>query len=886
MESRKIFALGIVIACVSVAAFYVSPVGAEQDQTIKIFHAGSLAVPLEEVEKQFEAVHPNVDVRRESLGSIAAIRQVTDVGKNGDVVASADYTLIPSMMYLEYADWVVRFATNDLVLAYNPEKSKYAEEITPDNWYEILRRDDVVYAFSNPNLDPCGYRAVMVFQLAELYTGDDMIFDDLISDNTAITISEEEGTYLIKTPEDMKPNTDKVSIRPKSVELVAMVEEGGLDYAFEYRSVAVQHNLSYVDLPTEIDLGNAAYEDFYNKVKLQRADGETITASTIIYGITVPKNADNPELGLEFVEFVIGDAGQKIFGDRGQTPIVPALGSGNLPAELKPYTKQMLTLATGSPYELGLINGLAKPFEENYDCIVEVTKASTGQGLDLGRKGKVDLTLGHSKEALDTYIEEGYGTDRKAVMHNYFVIVGPEDDPAGIGDISNLTEAHRRIANTKSLYLSRGDEGGMHKGEKAILKELAIDPSEEDWYLVSHDFMMASLRMANDVGAYHMADSSTFTAMSDKLSGLDLLVVGDPNRYEVAVANPEKYPNVNYDLAKAFSEYITSEEGQTIIGDFGIDEYGEPLYHPDAVKNTLTLATGSPYELGLIDALSKPFEERYGCKVEVTKAGSGASLDLGREGKVDLVMVHAPGTEEQFVEDGYGLNRTYMMYNDFVIVGPKDDPAGIQGMTDVAEAYKRIANTNSLFFSRGDNSGTHKKEMAIWASAGVTPKGAWYKETDAFMGDTLKIANTEQGYFMTDRSTYVTLKKDLDLDILVEGDPVLVNHYHAIAVNPAKHPTVNYELAKEFIAFVSSPEGQEVIGDFGKDEFGEPLYLVAAPSPTVTSSPVVLPTTVPPATTMPSPAASPTPQTPCFGVVFAVTALLAVSYVRLRKRRE
>ncbi|KAF5417898.1 MAG: molybdate/tungstate transport system substrate-binding protein [Candidatus Methanophagaceae archaeon] len=650
MERGKFFVLSIaiaVIACVSVTAFCTPSASAESGQTIKIFHAGSLAVPLEEVEKQFEAVHPNVDVRRESLGSIAAIRQVTDVGKNGDVVASADYTLIPSMMYLEYADWVVRFATNDLVLAYNPEKSKYADEITPDNWYEILRRDGVIYAFSNPNLDPCGYRAVMVFQLAELYTGDDMIFDDLISDNTAITISKEEGTYLIKTPEDMKPNTDKVSIRPKSVELVAMVVQGGLDYAFEYRSVAVQHDLSYVDLPAEIDLGNVAYEDFYNKVKLENAKGETITASTIIYGITVPKNAQNPELGLEFVMFVIGDAGQKIIEDTGQTPIVPAEGSGLLPVELETSTKPIMALATGSPYELGLI-----------------------------------------------------------------------------------------------------------------------------------------------------------------------------------------------------------------------------------------------------DALSKPFEERYGCKVEVTKAGSGASLDLGREGKVDLVMVHAPGTEEQFVADGYGVNRTYMMYNDFVIAGPKDDPAGIQGMTDVAEAYKKIANTNSLFFSRGDNSGTHKKEMTIWASAGVTPKGAWYKETDAFMGDTLKIANTEQGYFMTDRSTYVTLKKELDLDILVEGDPVLVNHYHAIAVNPAKHPTVNYELAKEFIAFASSPEGQELLGEFGKDEFGEPLYLVAAPtpthtpSPTITSSPVALPTTVPQATTMPSPAASATPQTPGFGVVLAVTALLAVSYVRVRKRRK
>jgi molybdate/tungstate transport system substrate-binding protein len=585
MERRKILAFGIamvVIACVLVTAFYTPTVGAKEPKALKIFHAGSLALPLEEAEKQFEALHPDVDVRRESMGSIEAIRQITDVGKRGDVVASADYTLIPSMMYLEYADWVVRFATNDLVLAYNREKSKYADEITPDNWYEILQRDGVVFAFSNPNLDPCGYRAVMAFQLAELYYDDDQIFDELILDNTAITISEEDGTYLIKTPEDLKPNTKMVCIRPKSVDLVAMVEEGGLDYAFEYRSVAVQHNLAFVDLPEPIDLSKVKYADVYEKVKLETFDGQTKTGDPIVYGITVPKNAENPELGLEFVLFVIGDSGQKIFDDMGQTPIVPAEASGLLPAEL--------------------------------------------------------------------------------------------------------------VSETKPI---------------------------------------------------------------------------------------------------------------------------------------LTLATGSPYELGLIDALSKPFEELYGCKVEVTKAGSGESLDLGREGKVDLVIVHAPNTEEQFVTDGYGLDRTYVMSNDFVIVGPKNDPARINGMTDAAQAYTKIADTESLFFSRGDNSGTHKKELSIWDSAGITPEGNWYKVTNAFMADTLKIADTEQGYFMTDRSTYIVLKDDLNLDILVEGDPVLVNQYHAIAVNPAKHPTVNDELAKDFIDYITSMEGQEIINDFGKEQFGESLYYVA-----------------------------------------------------------
>ena len=324
-----------VIACVSVTAFYILPVEAQQAKTLKVFHAGSLAVPLEEAEKQFEALHPNVDVQRESMGSISAVRQITDVGKNGEVLASADYTLIPSMMYPEYADWYVRFATNDIVIAYNLELSMYADEITPENWYEILRRDDVVFAFSNPNLDPCGYRSVMVCQLAEMHYGDEAIFDDLILKNTAITISEVDGTYLIKAPEDLNPNTEKVTIKPKEVELTALVEMGGLDYFFIYRSVAVQHNLAFVDLPEQIDLSKVEYADFYKKVKLETADDKTKTGKPIVYGITVPTNAENPELGLEFVKFVIGDAGQKIFADMGQAPIVPPVGSGNLPEELK-----------------------------------------------------------------------------------------------------------------------------------------------------------------------------------------------------------------------------------------------------------------------------------------------------------------------------------------------------------------------------------------------------------------------------------------------------------------------------------------------------------------------------------------------------------------------
>ncbi|MBN1455980.1 MAG: tungstate ABC transporter substrate-binding protein WtpA [Methanomicrobia archaeon] len=328
--------LGLLLVCTLVAAAFCSMPGCAQDkQVVKVYHAGSLAVPLEQAEQQFEALHPEFDVQRESMGSVACIQQITEIGKNGDVLASADYFLIPDMMYPDYADWYVRFATNDVVLAYNPEKSMYADEITPENWYEILRRDGVIFGFSNPNDDPCGYRSVMIFQLAELNYGDDQIFDDLILDNTAITIEEKaDGTYYIKTPEDLNPDTTKVNVRPKSVELVAFVEEGGLDYAFEYRSVAVQHNLEFVDLPAGVDLSSIAHADTYKKVQVELTAGSVQTGTPIIYGITVPSVADNPEGGMEYVKFVIGEPGQQIFADNGQPPIVPPEGSGEVPAEL------------------------------------------------------------------------------------------------------------------------------------------------------------------------------------------------------------------------------------------------------------------------------------------------------------------------------------------------------------------------------------------------------------------------------------------------------------------------------------------------------------------------------------------------------------------------
>ena len=189
-----------------------------------------------------------------------------------------------------------------------------------------------------------------------------------------------------------------------------------------------------------------------------------------------------------------------------------------------------------------------------------------------------------------------------------------------------------------------------------------------------------------------------------------------------------------------------------------------------------------------------------------------------------MLLVHAPEAEKKAVAKGVAINRQLVMHNDFVIVGPPEDPAGIRGVKGAPEAFKKIAARGALFISRGDDSGTHKKEKEIWGKAGVAPSGRWYQEAGAGMGQTLNIASEKNGYTLTDRATYLALRKHLHLVILVEGDPSLLNIYHVMQVNPQKFPKVNSEGAKAFVEFMISPECQEIIGKFGVDKFKEPLF--------------------------------------------------------------
>jgi tungstate transport system substrate-binding protein len=245
-------------------------------------------------------------------------------------------------------------------------------------------------------------------------------------------------------------------------------------------------------------------------------------------------------------------------------------------------------------------------------------------------------------------------------------------------------------------------------------------------------------------------------------------------------------------------------------------------------KATLVLATTtSTYNSGLLEVLNTEFQKKYGVLVEVHAVGTGAAIRMARDGEVDVVLVHARGKEDKFLEDGYGINRRNVMYNDFVIVGPKSDPAGIRGMKSAAEAFKKIAEAQAKFVSRGDNSGTHAKEQTIWKLAGITPSGDWYEQTGQGMGKTLTIASEKQAYTLTDRGTFLAYKGKLDLEVLVEGpvkggDPTLSNPYAVIAVNPKKYPDRNYELAMLYIGFLTSPDGQKLIADYRKN--GEQLF--------------------------------------------------------------
>src|SRR5271157_274134 len=242
-------------------------------------------------------------------------------------------------------------------------------------------------------------------------------------------------------------------------------------------------------------------------------------------------------------------------------------------------------------------------------------------------------------------------------------------------------------------------------------------------------------------------------------------------------------------------------------------------------KNIILATTTSTQDSGLLDVLLPIFEKETGYFVKAIAVGSGQAMAMGQKGEADVLLVHSPEAEKKFMAEGYGVNRRLVMHNDFIIVGPKTDPAGIKGSRSSLEAFRKIASTNAVFMSRGDNSGTDAKEKSIWKAAGINPEGRkWYQQTGLGMGQTLNVAAEKRAYTLTDRGTYLALKKQLGLDILAEGDAILLNIYHVIEVNPAKWPKVNSVGGRAFADFMVAQETQGVIKTFGVDKFGSPLF--------------------------------------------------------------
>lgn len=246
-----------------------------------------------------------------------------------------------------------------------------------------------------------------------------------------------------------------------------------------------------------------------------------------------------------------------------------------------------------------------------------------------------------------------------------------------------------------------------------------------------------------------------------------------------------------------------------------------------SAQEVLTMATTTSTEnSGLLEKLVPPFEEKYDVRVDVVAVGTGAAIELGRNGDADIIFVHARAAEDEFVANGYGVNRRDVMYNDFVILGPASNPAGVENTETAVEALQKIKAEGAEFVSRGDDSGTHKKELSLWSEADIKPDGSWYLESGQGMGPSINMANERQGYILADRGTYLAYSGDIELEIVNSGDPALFNPYGIIPINPAYHTHVNYQLAMAFTGYVTSQQGQNIINNFSR--YDEQLFYPSA----------------------------------------------------------
>ncbi|MFW6138555.1 MAG: tungstate ABC transporter substrate-binding protein WtpA [Spirochaetota bacterium] len=327
MRKRAVLMLiGVIVLLLGFGVCFAEKKNNEAQGKLTIFHAGSLTVPFEEMEKQFEEMHQGIDVQREPAGSTKCARKITELGKPCDIMASADYQVIDKLLKPEYARWNIRFATNELVLCYT-DASRYADQINASNWYQILQKPEVVWGHADPNLDPCGYRSLMVMQLAEKHYQKPGLYNHLLA------------------------NRPRKNIRPKSEDQISLLQTGNMDYAWEYRSVAVQHDLQFIALPDKINLGNYRYDTFYRTAVVEVTGKKPDTTmklhgKSITYGVAMLEDAPNSEAAVAFLQYLLQpQGGLEVLEQMGQPPFVPARVPTEsmkklLPQELKGLVKR------------------------------------------------------------------------------------------------------------------------------------------------------------------------------------------------------------------------------------------------------------------------------------------------------------------------------------------------------------------------------------------------------------------------------------------------------------------------------------------------------------------------------------------------------------------
>ncbi len=340
MSRRLVIALAVVaILLAALISYYTVMMFSKPSRELIVFCAGSLKVPLTRLARMFEEKY-HVRVYIEASGSVDAVRKIIDLGRRCDVLALADYRLVPMYMFPKYASWVLKFAANRIVLAYTSH-SKYHEELELGRlkWYQVLMMPGVRYGFSNPNRDPCGYRSIGVLALASMYYGNRSILERLVEHNLqgVRVVYEDNGTIIVYVSASITPR-DGLVIRPKSVALLSLLESGVLDYAFEYESVAKQHGLKYVVLPDEVNLGDPSKASFYSRVivyiNVGTPEERAIRMAPIVYGLTIPSNAPHPKLAREFILFLLHE-GPRVFSECGQRFLNPPEVVGSAPSWLK-----------------------------------------------------------------------------------------------------------------------------------------------------------------------------------------------------------------------------------------------------------------------------------------------------------------------------------------------------------------------------------------------------------------------------------------------------------------------------------------------------------------------------------------------------------------------